>query len=54
VACALDTATSDYPAEAIVAAARKGRCDRRSSLLRSETQKVLAHAPMPVLVHREP
>jgi len=57
--------TSDYPAEAIVAAAKKRRCDlifmashgrrgvRRESLLGSETQKVLSQAPLPVLVYRK-
>lgn len=56
--------TSDYPAEAIIAAAKKRRCDlivmashgrrglRRESLLGSETQKVLSHSPVAVLVHR--
>jgi nucleotide-binding universal stress UspA family protein len=57
--------TSDYPADAIIAAAKKRRCDlifmgshgrrgiRRESLLGSETQKVLSQAPLPVLVHRK-
>jgi nucleotide-binding universal stress UspA family protein len=65
VPCEVATVTSDYPADAIVAAAQKRRCDlifiashgrhglRRESLLGSETQKVLSQAPMPVLVHRE-
>lgn len=65
VPCEVMTATSDYPAEAIIAAAKKRRCDlifmashgrrgiRRESLLGSETQKVLSQAPMPVLVHRK-
>ena len=65
VPCEVMTVTSDYPADAIVAAARKRRCDlifiashgrrgvRRESLLGTETQKVLSQAPMPVLVHRE-
>ena len=64
VPCETLSVTGDYPAEAIVAAAKKRRCDlifmashgrrgvRRESLLGSETQKVLAQAPMPVLVHR--
>ena len=63
---AAEVATSDYPADAIVAAARKRRCDlifmashgrrglRKASLLGSETQKVLAHAPAPVLIYRKP
>jgi nucleotide-binding universal stress UspA family protein len=65
VPCYTLTQTSDYPAEAIVAAAKKRRCDlifmashgrrglRRESLLGSETQKVLSQAPLPVLVYRK-
>ncbi len=64
VPCEVMTVTSDYPADAIVAAAKKRRCDlifiashgrrglRRDSMLGSETQKVLSQAPLPVLVHR--
>ena len=64
VPCEVMTATSDYPGEAIVAAAKKRRCDlifiashgrrgvRRESLLGTETTKVLSQAPVPVLVHR--
>ena len=64
VECEVLSVTSDYPAEAIVAAAKKRRCDlifmsshgrrgvRRESLLGSETQKVLSESPIPVLVHR--
>jgi nucleotide-binding universal stress UspA family protein len=64
VRCETICVTSDYPAEAIVGAARKRRCDliymashgrrglRKSSLLGSETQKVLSESPIPVLVHR--
>ena len=64
VPCEVLSQTSDYPADAIVAAAKKRRCDlifiashgrrgvRRESLLGSETQKVLSQAPMPVLVFR--
>jgi nucleotide-binding universal stress UspA family protein len=55
--------TSDFPADAILEAAHKQHCDlifmashgRRgmsSLLLGSETQKVLAHAKIPVLVYR--
>ena len=55
--------TNDYPADAIVAAAKKRRCDlifmashgRRGfhdSRLGSETQKVLSDSPIPVLVYR--
>jgi nucleotide-binding universal stress UspA family protein len=65
VSCEVVSVTSDYPADAIVAEAKKRRCDlifmashgrrgiRRESLLGSETQKVLSQAPMPVLVHRK-
>ena len=64
VPCEVMSETSDYPADAIVAAAKKRRCDlifiashgrrgvRRESLLGSETQKVLSQAPIPVLVFR--
>jgi len=64
VPCEVMSATSDYPADAIVAAAKKRHCDlifiashgrrgvRRESRLGSETEKVLSSAPMPVLVHR--
>jgi nucleotide-binding universal stress UspA family protein len=64
VPCEVLSVTDDYPAEAIVAAAKKRRCDlifiashgrrgvRRESLLGSETQKVLSQAPMAVLVYR--
>jgi nucleotide-binding universal stress UspA family protein len=60
----VDHVTSDYPADAIVAAARKHGCDlifmpshgrrgfRKMSLLGTQTQKVLASSPVPVLVHR--
>jgi nucleotide-binding universal stress UspA family protein len=64
VPCAAVSVTSDFPAEAVLAAAKKHRCDlifmgshgrrglRKSSLLGSETQKVLSQAPIPVLVYR--
>jgi len=64
VRCEALSLTSDFPADAILAAAKKQRCDlifmashgrrglRRASLLGSETQKVLAQAPIPVLVYR--
>jgi len=64
VSCEVLTVRSDYPADAIVAAAKKRRCDlifiashgrrgvRRESLLGSETQKVLSESPIPVLVYR--
>lgn len=55
--------TNDFPAEAILEAARKRDCDLifmashsrrglRGMLLGSQTQKVLAHARVPVLVYR--
>jgi nucleotide-binding universal stress UspA family protein len=65
VRCRSVTVTSDYPAEAIVAAAKERGCDlvfmashgrrglRRSSLLGSETQKVLSESRVPVLVFRQ-
>jgi nucleotide-binding universal stress UspA family protein len=65
VACETLTVTSDYPADAILAAAKKRRCDlvfmashgrrglRRSSLLGSETQKVLSNGNIPILVYRK-
>jgi len=63
VACETVSVTSDYPAEAIIAAAKKRRCDLifmgshgrrgfRDSLLGSETHKVLSEGPVPVLVYR--
>jgi nucleotide-binding universal stress UspA family protein len=55
--------TSDFPADAILAAAAKRKCDLifmashsrkglRGMLLGSETQKVLARSAVPVLVFR--
>lgn len=63
VKCKRVHVTSDFPAEAILTAARKEKCDlifiashsRRGLarvLLGSETQKVIANAKIPVLVHR--
>ncbi len=63
VKCKLVHVTSDFPAEAILTAAKKEKCDlifiashsRRGlarMLLGSETQKVTANAKIPVLVHR--
>jgi nucleotide-binding universal stress UspA family protein len=63
VRCKVEHMTDHFPAEAIVAAARRNKCDlifmathgRRGfqdSLLGSQTQKVLATAKVPVLVHR--
>ncbi len=63
VSCTLKSETSDIPYEAIIAAAESGGCDlifmashgRRGIsglLLGSETQKVLTHSRIPVLVYR--
>ena len=63
VACECMHVTSDYPAETILAEAKRRGCDLifmashgrrglRGLLLGSETQKVLARATIPVLVHR--
>jgi len=63
VACETLSVTSDFPADAILAAAAKRNCDLivmashsrkglRGLLLGSETQKVLARSAVPVLVFR--
>jgi len=63
VSCTKMTLTSDIPYEAIIAAATQSACDlifmashgRRglsSLLLGSETNKVLTHSKVPVLVYR--
>ena len=63
VRCKVEHVTDDYPAEAIVAAARRNRCDLifmpthgrhgfKNSMLGTQTQKVLSLAKVPVLVHR--
>lgn len=63
VKCAVSYETSDFPADAIIKAAEKNKCDLiamashgRTGLaklmLGSETQKVLAQASVPVLVLR--
>ena len=64
VPCETTSVTSDYPADAILAAAKKRRCDlvfmashgrrtlRRDLLLGRQTQKVLEASPVPVLVYR--
>jgi nucleotide-binding universal stress UspA family protein len=63
VDCATDHAIAPTPWEAILAAAKKGKCDaivmashgRRgvsALLLGSETQKVLTHGKLPVIVVR--
>lgn len=63
VPCRLEQASSDAPHDAIVETARRLGCDLivmashgrkglRGLLLGSETQKVLVHSAVPVLVHR--
>ena len=63
VRCKVEHVTDHFPAEAIVAAARRNKCDLifmpthgrrgfKSSLLGSQTQKVLSLSKVPVLVHR--
>ena len=63
VRCKVEHVTDDYPAEAIVAAARRNKCDLifmpthgrhgfKSSMLGTQTQKVLSLSRIPVLVHR--
>jgi len=63
VPCETLHVTSDFPADAILEAARKRKCDLvvmashgrhgvAGVLLGSETQKVLTHSKIPVLVHR--
>ena len=63
VRCTLEHVTDDYPADAIVLAARRNKCDLiymashghrgfMSSLLGSQTHKVLARSKMTVMVYR--
>lgn len=63
VKCRVEHVTDDYPAAAIVAAAKRNKCDLifmashgrhgfRPSMLGSQTQKVLAQSKIPVLVDR--
>ncbi len=63
VRCACVKVTSDYPADTILQTAKRRRCDlifmashgRRglsAIILGSETQKVLTHSNIPVLVYR--
>jgi nucleotide-binding universal stress UspA family protein len=63
VTCDTGLATSDHPYEAIIKAAEERNCDLimmashgrrglRGILLGSETQKVLIHSKIPVLVYR--
>lgn len=65
VSCKSVLATADAPYEAIIGAARDGQCDLimmashgrkgiKALLLGSETQKVLTHSTIPVLVFRLP
>lgn len=62
VACEVVTITSDYPADTILATAKKKKCDLivmathgrrgiKGVLLGSETQRVVTHAKIPVLVY---
>lgn len=63
VRCKVEHVTDDFPADAIVAAATRNKCDVifiashgrhgfRDSMLGSQTQKVLAQSKIPVIVHR--
>jgi nucleotide-binding universal stress UspA family protein len=63
VACDVLHETNDFPAEAIIAAAREKGCDcifmashgrsgRRGPTLGSETQKVVNQASVPVVIYR--
>ncbi len=63
VQCECVSVTGDFPADAILKVAEKKKCDLifmashgrkgvSALLLGSETQKVLAHSKIPVLVHR--
>ena len=63
VRCKVEHVTDDFPADAIVAAAKRNKCDLifisshgrhgfKPSLLGSQTQKVLAQSKAPVVVHR--
>ena len=63
VDCGVDTAVDDFPYRAIIAAAGLHQCDLifmashgrggfMGLLLGSETQKVLTHSSVPVLVYR--
>jgi nucleotide-binding universal stress UspA family protein len=63
VPCTCEHVVSDHPFEAIIATARDRQCDLinmashghqgiKGLLLGSQTQKVLGHSTIPVLVHR--
>lgn len=65
IACDTCCVTSDHPYEAIIDAAQSRHCDLimmashgrnalSAALIGSETQKVLSHCQIPVLVFREP
>jgi nucleotide-binding universal stress UspA family protein len=62
VPCEVISVTSDYPADTILSAAKKRKCDLivmathgrrgiKGVLLGSETQRVLTHSEIPVLVY---
>mgnify|MGYP003394289096 CR=1 len=64
VPCDVDCITDDYPATAILAQAKRRKCDLifmashgrrglKGLLLGSETQKVLTGSSIPVLIHRD-
>lgn len=63
VRCTVTSLSSDHPYEAIIQAAKEHKCDLiamashgrkgiRGLLMGSETQKVLTHSQVPVLVYR--
>lgn len=63
VPCKCIHVTGDFPADAMLAVAKKEKCDliymaahdrrgRSGLLIGGETQKVLSHSAIPVLVHR--
>lgn len=63
VSCTVEHVTNDFPADAIIAAAKRNKCDLifitshgsrgfKASMLGSQTQKVLAQSKIPVLVNR--
>ena len=63
VPCETVSVTNDFPADAIIAAAKKHGCDLifiashgrhgfKDSMLGTQTQKVLEQSPVPVLVDR--
>ena len=63
VRCKVEYVTDDFPADAIMAAARRNKCDAifiashgrhgfRDSMLGSQTEKVLARSKIPIIVQR--